>query len=118
MSDVENYGSTQSDAESRRFETFSYLTPMDADRIRAQVKYIISKGWNPAIEHVEPEGAFQNYWYMWKLPLFGEDDVDKILAEAEACKQAFPHNHIRLVGFDNFAQSRGAEMVIKRGNPV
>ena len=32
-----------------------------------------------------------SYWYMWKLPMFGETDVDKILAEAEACHKAHPH---------------------------
>jgi len=55
---------------------------------------------------------------MWKLPMFGETDVDRILAEAEACHKAHPNNHVRLVGYDNFAQSKGAEMVVYRGKPV
>jgi ribulose-bisphosphate carboxylase small chain len=55
---------------------------------------------------------------MWKLPLFGETDVDAILAEVEACHKAHPDNHIRLLGFDNFAQSAGAAMVIYRGKTV
>ena len=38
-----------------------------------------------------------------------------ILAEAEACHKAHPNNHVRLVGFDNYAQSQGASMVIYRG---
>ena len=49
---------------------------------------------------------------------FGETDVDKILAEAAACHRAHPNNHVRLVGFDNYAQSKGAEMVVYRGIPV
>lgn len=118
MSDVQDYKSSAADVTSRKFETFSYLTEMDAERTRAQVEYIVSKGWNPAIEHTEPENAFEHYWYMWKLPMFGETDVDTVLAEAEACHKAHPDNHVRLIGFDNFAQSKGAEMVVFRGTPV
>ncbi len=60
---------------------------MDKENIRKQVEYIVAKGWNPAIEHTEPENAFDHYWYMWKLPMFGETDVDTILAEADACQK-------------------------------
>jgi ribulose-bisphosphate carboxylase small chain len=118
MSDMQDYKSSLSDVDSRKFETVSYLPEMDAARIRSQVDYIVKKGWNPAIEHTEPENAFDYYWYMWKLPMFGETDVDKILAEAEACHKAHPNNHVRLIGFDNYAQSKGAEMVVFRGKPV
>jgi len=118
MSDMQDYKSSLSDTDSRKFETFSYLPAMDADGIRKQVEYIVSKGWNPAVEHTEPENASSNYWYMWKLPMFGETDVDRILSEAEACHKAHPNNHVRLIGFDNYAQSKGAEMVVYRGKPV
>ena len=118
MSDMQDYKSSLSDTDSRKFETFSYLPTMDADQIRRQVEYIVSKGWNPAVEHTEPENASSNFWYMWKLPLFGETDVDRILAEAEACHKAHPNNHVRLIGFDNYAQSKGTEMVVYRGKPV
>ena len=50
--------------------------------------------------------------------MFGETDVDAILAEVENCKKAHPDNHIRLLGFDNFAQSAGTAMVIYRGVAV
>ena len=116
--ELQDYQSSLSDVSSRKFETFSYLTAMDEDRIRRQVEYIVSKGWNPAIEHTEPENAFAHYWYMWKLPLFGESDVGKVLSEAAACHRAHPNNHVRLVGYDNYKQSKGAEMVIYRGKPV
>ncbi|MEW6729270.1 MAG: ribulose bisphosphate carboxylase small subunit [Pseudomonadota bacterium] len=116
MSQVQDYKSRLSDPASRKFETFSYLPPMSDADIRKQVEYIVSKGWNPAIEHTEPEHAMANYWYMWKLPMFGETDVDRILAEAKACHEANPGNHVRLIGYDNFKQSQGASMVIYRGN--
>ena len=115
MSDVQDYASSLADASSRKFETFSYLPEMDASRIRGQVEYIVSKGWNPAVEHTEPENAAGSYWYMWKLPLFGETNVDTILAEADACHKAHPGNHVRLLAYDNYAQSQGTSMVIFRG---
>ena len=118
MSDMQDYKSSLGDVSSRKFETFSYLPEMSAEQIRKQVQYIVSQGWNPAVEHTEPENAMGSYWYMWKLPMFGETDVDRILAEAEACHKAHPKNHVRLVGYDNYKQSKGAEMVVYRGQPV
>ena len=115
MSEMQDYKSSLTDTASRKFETFSYLPAMDVANIKKQVEYLVKKGWNPAIEHTEPENAFDHYWYMWKLPLFGETNVDKVLVEAEACHKAHPNNHVRLVGYDNFKQSQGAAMVIYRG---
>jgi ribulose-bisphosphate carboxylase small chain len=118
MSEMQDYKSSLSDASARKFETFSYLPAMTPKQIRRQVEYIVGKGWSPAIEHTEPENAFDHFWYMWKLPMFGETDVDTILAEAEACHKAHPGNHVRLVGYDNFKQSQGAAMVIYRSPAV
>jgi ribulose-bisphosphate carboxylase small chain len=115
MSDVQDYNSRLSDPASRKFETFSYLPQLSEDRIKSQVEYIISKGWNPAVEHSEPENSTDSYWYMWKLPMFGETNVDTVLAEIEACHKANPSNHVRLIGYDNFAQSQGTAIVIYRG---
>lgn len=115
MSEMQDYQSSLSDPNSRKFETFSYLPEMSNEDIHNQVKYIVSKGWNPAVEHTEPQNAFGHFWYMWKLPMFGETDVDKILGEAEACHKAHPAHHVRLVGYDNYKQSQGAAMVIYRG---
>ena len=118
MSDMQDYASSLADVESRKFETFSYLPPMNADQIRKQIDFIVSKGWNPSVEHTEPQNATDSYWYMWKLPMFGETNVDTILAEVEACHKAHPDNHVRLLGFDNYAQSAGTAMVIYRGTAV
>ncbi len=112
MSEVQDYPSRLSDPKSRKMGTFSYLPLMDADQIRKQIQYIVDQGWNPAIEHTEPQYAASHYWYMWKLPMFGETDVDRILAEVELCKQNNPGNHVRLVGYDNYKQTQGANMVI------
>ena len=118
MSEMQDYQSSLSDPSSRKFETFSYLPSMDKDQIRKQIEYIVSKGWNPAIEHTEPQNASGHYWYMWKLPMFGETDVDAILEEIDACHKAHPTHHIRLLGLDNYAQCAGASMVIYRGEPA
>ncbi len=115
---MQDYQSSLSDTASRKFETFSYLPAMTPEQTRQQIEYIVSKGWNPGIEHTEPANANGHYWYMWKLPMFGETDVDAILKEVEACHTAHPDNHVRLLGFDNFAQSAGASMVIYRGKTV
>jgi ribulose-bisphosphate carboxylase small chain len=98
----------------RRTETFSYLPPMTPERLRKQIAWIISQGWNPAIEHTEPEKSFSSFWYLWKLPFFGEKSVEKILAELEACHRANPGHHVRLIGYDNYAQSQGAAFVVFR----
>lgn len=115
MSEVAEYKSSLSDSSSRKFGTFSYLPPMSMDQIRKEVEFMVSKGWNPAIEHTEPENAVSHYWYMWKLPMFGETDVDKILGEAESCRKAYPTHYVRVVGYDNFKQSQGTSFVIYRG---
>ena len=116
--DMQDYKSSLSDTASRRFETFSYLPPMSLEQIQKQIEYMIAKGWNPGVEHTEPQHVASSYWYMWKLPLFGETDVKVVLAECAACHQAHPDNHVRLVGFDNDTQSIGLSLVVYRGKPA
>ena len=118
MQAMQDYHSSLSDLASRRFGTFSYLPKLSAESIRRQVEYVVARGWNAAIEHAEPEHAAGSYWYMWKLPMFGEKSVDRILAEAEACHRAHPRHHVRLVGYDNARQTQGAAMVIHRAKAV
>ncbi len=115
MSEMQDYDSKLSDPASRKYETFSYLPEMTEEQLRKQVEYIVKQGWNPAVEHTEPENAFGHYWYMWKLPLFGETDVDRIIGEVQACSKAHPNDHVRLIGYDNYAQSQGTSMVVVRG---
>lgn len=115
MTDVQDYPSRMNDPQSKRFEAFSYLPPMDASQIRKQVEFAVAKGWNPTIEHVEPERAGCSYWYMWKLPMFGEKSVDTVMREAEACHRANPGHHVRVIAYDNIAQSQGMSLVMYRG---
>jgi ribulose-bisphosphate carboxylase small chain len=98
----------------RRGETFSYLPPMTPDRLRKQVAYLIAQGWSPAIEYTEPEKAFSSFWYLWKLPFFGEKSVERIMSECESCHRANPGMHVRLIGYDNYAQSQGTAFIVYR----
>ncbi|MEW6689000.1 MAG: ribulose bisphosphate carboxylase small subunit [Pseudomonadota bacterium] len=92
--------------------TFSYLPPLGAAQVRKQVEYIVARGWNAAIEHTDPQRMTGSYWTMWKLPMFGETDVERILAEAEACRSANPGHHVRVIGYDNLRQTLGAAFVV------
>ena len=109
MADVQDY------KQAIKYETFSYLPPLSAEEIRERIKYIVNQGWNPAVEHVEPQRSFNYYWYMWKLPMFGEQSVDRILAEIEACHREHPGHHVRLIGYDNYSQCQGTSFVVYRG---
>jgi ribulose-bisphosphate carboxylase small chain len=115
MSEIRDYPSRMGDPASRRHETFSYLPEMDPPRVRAQVEFLLGKGWTAGVEHVEPDRSAQTYWYMWKLPLFGEDDPDRVLAELDACRAAHPGHHVRLIGYDTHRQTLGSAMVVHRG---
>jgi ribulose-bisphosphate carboxylase small chain len=109
---MQDYHSSLGDPASRKFGTFSYLPPMSAERIQAQVAYLLKRGWSPAIEHAEPQNAGGSYWTMWKLPLFGERSVEQVLAEAEACHRAHPDHVVRLIGYDNVRQTLGTAFTV------
>ena len=109
MADIQPYNATE-----RKGETFSYLPPLSPAKIRKQIEYLVAQGWNPSVEHTEPEKAFSHYWYMWKLPFFGERSVDRILGEIEACHRQNPGHHVRLVGYDNYSQSQGTAFIVHR----
>jgi ribulose-bisphosphate carboxylase small chain len=113
-SEIENYRSLADDPASRKFETFSYLPEMDATSIRQQIQTMMDNGWNIAIEHVEPERSHRTYWYMWKLPMFGEWKLDTVIKEIKACRKANPEHHIKVIGYDRIKQSQGLAMVVSR----
>lgn len=115
VTEIQDYQSRVGGPESKRLETFCYLPSMDAQQIRKQIEYMIARGWNCSIEHVEPERSMATYWYMWKLPLFGERDIDTVMNELNACRNANPGHHIRLIGYDNKRQTQGLSMVVYRG---
>ncbi|AGA34628.1 Ribulose bisphosphate carboxylase small chain [Thioalkalivibrio nitratireducens DSM 14787] len=96
-------------------ETFGFLPKLSQDEVHEQIAYIIAQGWTPAIEHEHPSKAFNHYWPMWKLPFFGDTDLGHVVAELEACRRAYPDHHIRLLGYDAYAQTQGASFVVYEG---
>lgn len=112
---IQAFRSRADDPNSRKFGTFSYLPALSREEIVAQVNYIIEQDWTCAVEHVEPARAAQTYWYMWKLPMFGETDPEAVMAEVEACREANPNDHVRLIGYDRHRQTQGLAVVVYRG---
>lgn len=115
--EIQDYHSRLGDADSMKLGTFSYLPAMDASSIRRQVEYMIERHWHCAVEHVEPGRASANYWYMWKLPLFGERNIDVIMNELTACKNANRSHHVRVIGYDSQRQTQGLSLIVYRGEP-
>ena len=114
--EIQDYRSLIGDPASRKHETYSYLPEMDANQIRKQIQAMLDKGWDVAIEHVEPERSHKTYWYMWKLPLFGEWNLDPIMTELNACRNAHPGHHIKVIGYDGKRQTQGLAMVVYRAS--
>jgi ribulose-bisphosphate carboxylase small chain len=96
-------------------ETFGFLPKMNQQEIYEQIAYLISQGWTPAIEHEHPSQANNHYWTMWKLPFFGEQSLENVVQELEACRRAYPDHHVRLLGYDNYTQSQGTAFVVFEG---
>ena len=110
--DIHNYNASNGNFGSRKLGTFSYLPEMDEERRYQLAAYIVSQGWDPAIEHMEPERSQDGYWNMWKLPMFGESKVERIMEELNACRREFPGHLIRLLGYDNLRQTQGTSVVV------
>ncbi|MBL4711401.1 MAG: ribulose bisphosphate carboxylase small subunit [Gammaproteobacteria bacterium] len=111
MSNVEmvDYQSKQS------LETFSFLPKFTTEEVHKQIAYIIAQGWTPAMEHVHPSNQRNIYWQMWKLPFFGETNLQNVVDELDACRRAYPDHHVRLTGYDSYAQSQGSCFVVYEG---
>jgi ribulose-bisphosphate carboxylase small chain len=97
-------------------ETFGFLPKLSQEEIYDQIAYLISQGWTPAIEHEHPSRATNHYWTMWKLPMFGEQNLETVVNELEACRRTYPDHHIRLMGYDNYTQSQGTSFVVFEGS--
>ena len=96
-------------------ETFGFLPKLSQDEVYEQIAYLIAQGWTPAIEHEHPSKSTDHYWTMWKLPLFGEQNLDRVVEELESCRRSYPDHHVRLIGYDNYTQSQGVCFVVYEG---
>ncbi len=100
----------------QRLGTFSYLPPLSDEEVMAQIEYLVRQGLEAWIEHVEPARATVAYWYLWKLPMFGERDATAIFAELQICHVAHPGHHVRLIGYDKLRQTQPVSFVVARAS--
>jgi ribulose-bisphosphate carboxylase small chain len=117
----------------KMFETFSFLPPLSDAEISKQVQYLLNNGWTPCVEFEDEAHAYADghgwsgmdssinagyydnrYWVMWKLPMYGCQNTDEVLAEVKAATKAFPDCYIRVAGFDNIKQVQCASFLVHR----
>lgn len=115
VSNVSDFASPSGGPSSIRVGTFSYLPTFQPEEIAKQIDYLLSRGLEPAIEHVEPVRARVRYWHLWKLPLFGERSREAIETEIEACRAENPGDFIRLIGYDTKRQTQVVSFVVNGG---
>jgi ribulose-bisphosphate carboxylase small chain len=96
-------------------ETFGFLPKFTQDEVYDQIEYLIAQGWTAAIEHEHPSQSSNHYWTMWKLPFFGEKDLNAVAAEIEAGRRAYPDPPVRLIGYANSTPSQGVCFVVHAG---
>lgn len=51
---------------------------------------------------------------MWKLPMFGCQSGDEVLAEIQNCQDEYPGYRVRVVGFDNVRQCQMAGFICRK----
>ena len=81
---------------------FSYLPDLTDDQIAAQVRYALDNGWSISVEHTDDAHPRNAYWDMWGQPLFdlATDEVDVVIREIRACREAFSNQYIKVAAYD------------------
>ena len=95
-----------------RLETFSYLPTLTDAEIEGQIRSVLDRGLVIGIEHTRTPSAYDHYWTLWKLPLFGVDDPAVVLEEVDACRREHPDAYIRLNGYDSRRQGQVLAFVV------
>ena len=80
--------------------TFSFLPDLTDEQIAAQIRYCLEQDWPVSIEHTDDPHPRNVYWEMWGTPLFDQRDPSAVMAELAACRQALPHQYIKISGYD------------------
>ena len=80
--------------------TFSYLSDLSDEEIRAQIQYGIDNGWAVAIEFTDDPHPRNTYWDMWGMPMFDLEDAGAGLHEVNRCREAFPDQYIKVSLYD------------------
>lgn len=96
-------------------ETFSYLPPLTEDEVRAQVRNLTRQGLIPGIEYSSSATPRDHYWRLWKLPFVHRpSDPAEVIAEVDACSDAHPAAHVKLVGYDSVRQGQVVSFIVRR----
>ena len=98
----------------RRYETLSYLPPLTDQQISKQIQYMLDQGYIPGIEFNETSDVGENYWTMWKLPLFSARTPQDVLNEVRECRQEYQNCYIKVVGFDNIKQCQMVSFIVHK----
>jgi ribulose-bisphosphate carboxylase small chain len=82
--------------------TFSFLPDFTDEQIAAQVRYALAHGWAIATEYTDDPHPRNSYWEMWGQPLFDldPDQVDMVIREVAACREAHPEHYIKVTAYD------------------
>lgn len=100
----------------RRYETLSYLPPLTDQQIVKQIQYLLDQGYIPGIEFEADPLPTDHYWTMWKLPLFGANSAQEVLAEVRECRSEYPNSYVRVIGFDNIKQCQTVSFIVHKPN--
>lgn len=96
-----------------KLETFSYLPELSEEEIAAQIRSAVARGLVVGIEFTDAPDPYDHYWTLWKLPLFGIDDAEVVLAEIDACRRAHPSAYVRVSGYDADRQGQVVSFVVQ-----
>ena len=83
--------------------TFSFLPDLTDEQIEAQIQYALTHGWAMSVEYTDDPHPRNSYWEMWGLPMFDAarmTDVEIVLREVRACREAHPSHYIKLIAYD------------------
>jgi len=83
--------------------TFSFLPDLTDEQIAAQIRYALDHGWAMSVEHTDNPHPRSPYWDMWGTPLFDlpVEQVDVVLREVRACREAHPEAYVKLIAYDS-----------------
>jgi len=81
---------------------FSFLPDFTDEQIAAQVHYALEHGWAVSLEYTDDPHPRNSFWEMWGQPLFdlSVDEVDVVMREVRACREAFPAHYVKIAAYD------------------
>ena len=81
--------------------TFSYLPDLTDEEITLQLAYALGNGWAISVEFTDDPQPRNNYWDMWGLPMFDQEDPAGALHEINECRKNYPDRYIRVSAYDS-----------------